>query len=255
MLEKIFEKAADVKMKDIGEIQNDVAPLWDKLEKNSNIDAARADLRNGWSPFQKVEQESRKTFDDVAPVWAKLEKESEMGGRRIDMREAQLPFQRLEKEESIVSSFLPTDGQWEGEKGNSRWKPDMEKIPGDRHGTNPENKTWGEICKKYGIESIPFEDGEPDFSKVSKGEVQIKDFTDNRASNFDQADEVLAKQWNCTPEDVAKWRKENKYTWHEKSDCKTMQLVPTEVHGNVPHSGGISSYKAKMADVNNQKGA
>lgn len=55
---------------------------------------------------------------------------------------------------------------------------------------------------------------------------------------FDQADEKLADQRGCTPEEVAKWREENKYTWHECKDCKTMQKVPTEVHGNISHSGG-----------------
>ena len=144
------------------------------------------------------------------------------------------------------SGFLPrTGGEWTGEPGNSEWKPDREVIPGDRNGTNPENKTWGEILDKYGIDSIPFKDGEPDFSEVSRGQVEIDDFTDDRDANFDQADEKLAEQKGCTPEEVAKWRKENGYTWHECKDCKTMQKVPTEVHGNVPHSGGVAEYKSK----------
>lgn len=138
-----------------------------------------------------------------------------------------------------------TGGEWSGEPGESDWKPDPDVEPGDRHGTNPEHKTWGQIMDKYGFSSIPFKDGEPDFSEVSKGEVEIDDFSDNRDSNFDQADEKLAKQRGCTPEEVSKWREENKYTWHECKDCKTMQKVPTEVHGNVSHSGGISETKSQ----------
>ena len=65
-----------------------------------------------------------------------------------------------------------------------------------------------------------------------------------RGANFDQADEALASQRGCAPEEVAQWRKENHYTWHECNDCKTIQKVPSEVHGNIPHSGGISVYKA-----------
>ena len=34
-----------------------------------------------------------------------------------------------------------------------------------------------------------------------------------------------------------------KYTWHECVSCKTMMKVPTEIHGNVPHAGGISEAK------------
>lgn len=146
------------------------------------------------------------------------------------------------------ASLLPrTGGEWTGEPGNSVWVPDRDFEPGDRHGTNPENKTWGEILDEYGIDGIPFKDGEPDFSEVAKGEVEIDDFSSDRDANFSQADEKLAEIRGCTPEEVEQWRKENKYTWHECKDCKTMQKVPTEVHGNVPHSGGISASKAQAA--------
>lgn len=144
-------------------------------------------------------------------------------------------------------SLLPrTGGEWSGEAGNSDWIPDDDVEPGDRNGTNPEHKTWAELKEQYGFESIPFNEGQPDFSEVSKGEVEIDDFTDDRDSNFAQADEKLAEQRGCTPEEVAKWREENKYTWHECKDCKTMQKVPTEVHGNVSHSGGVSEYKSQQ---------
>ena len=103
--------------------------------------------------------------------------------------------------------------------------------------------------KEYDFESIPFNEGQPDFSEVSKGEVEIDDFTDDRDSNFDQADERLAEQKGCTPEEVAQWREEHRYTWHECRDCRTMQKVPTEVHGNISHSGGVSEYRAQNKAV------
>lgn len=92
-------------------------------------------------------------------------------------------------------------------------------------------------------------EGEPDFSEVAKGFVEIDDFSEERDANFDQADEKLAAQRGCTPEEVAKWREENKYTWHECKDCKTMQKVPTEVHGNISHSGGISEQKSQNRNL------
>lgn len=146
-----------------------------------------------------------------------------------------------QKYERFLKGCLPrTDGEWDGEIGNSRWRPDPDYIPKKM---NPKNETWGTILDKYNIDSIEFKDGYPDFSEIAKEEVQIDDFTEDRSINFDQADEKLAKEWECSPEDVEKWRKENKYTWHECEDCKTMQLVPSEVHGNISHSGGISEYK------------
>ena len=132
------------------------------------------------------------------------------------------------------------NGSWEGERGDSKWKPNEDDIP---KSSNPENKSWGEILEKHNIDGIEYKDGESDFSSIAKETVEIDDFTDSRAKNFDQADEKLAEIWNKSPEEIEKWRKENNYTWHECSDCKTMQLVPSEVHNNMPHSGGISEYK------------
>lgn len=137
------------------------------------------------------------------------------------------------------------NGHWDGERGNSNWYPDPDFVPGK---ANPEGKTWSEILHKYGIDHIPFKDGEPDFSELSKGNVEIEPFSDSRTDNFDKADIELAKQKGCTPEEVAKWRKENGYTWHECKDMKTMQKVPSEVHNNITHSGGISEAKKGNGD-------
>lgn len=137
-------------------------------------------------------------------------------------------------------------GHWEGERGNSKWFPNRDEIPKNPL-TNPDGLTWGQILDKYGIDGIEFKNGEPDFSPVAKGTVEIDHFTDNRygkGGNFDQACEKLAEQRGCTKEEVKAWMKENKYTWHERSDCKTMDKVPTEIHGNIRHSGGISEAKA-----------
>ena len=137
-------------------------------------------------------------------------------------------------------------GHWEGERGNSKWFPNRDEIPKNPL-TNPDGLTLGQILDKYGIDGIEFKNGEPDFSPVAKGTVEIDHFTDNRygkGGNFDQACERLAEQRGCTKEEVKVWMKENKYTWHERSDCKTMDKVPTEIHGNIRHSGGISEAKA-----------
>ncbi len=134
------------------------------------------------------------------------------------------------------------NGHWESERGNSEWKPNKEDIP-KQH--NPEGKTWGEILDKHGVEGIEFKDGNPDFSPVAKAEVEIDNFTVDRTKNFLQADEKLAEKWGCSPQDVKNWRKENNYTWHECSDCKTLQLVPREIHANIKHDGGILEYKNK----------
>ena len=137
---------------------------------------------------------------------------------------------------------LPLNGGiWTGERGNSNWIPDDNVKLGD--------KTGKELKEKYNFKYIPFKDGEPDFSKIVNGEVQIDNFSESRTKDFAQADIQLAKERGVSPQEIKKWRLENKYTWHECKDCKTMQLVPTEVHGNIPHSGGIAEIKSKSKEV------
>ncbi|MEY8391869.1 HNH endonuclease [Lachnospiraceae bacterium 45-W7] len=132
------------------------------------------------------------------------------------------------------------NGEWSGERGNSKWKPDKQYIP---QKMNPEAKNWDRILKQYGIDGINFRDGEPDFRPISKGDVKIKEFSSDRTDNFDRADMELARRHGCSPEKVKEWRKNNKYTWHECKDQKTMQKVPSIVHNNVSHRGGISEAK------------
>lgn len=149
----------------------------------------------------------------------------------------------------LKSGFLPKEGgEWCGKVGDSTWLPSEEEIP-KRPPSN--EKTWSEILKKYEVDGIEFKDGEPDFTPFSEGTVEIEDFTDDRNANFTQADEKLAEQWTTegkdgkewTAQDIKEYRKENQLSWHERSDMKTLELTPQEVHGNVPHLGGISALK------------
>jgi hypothetical protein len=132
------------------------------------------------------------------------------------------------------------NGRWEGEEGNSKWIPDPDYVPKT---ANPDGLTMKEILAKYDIDGIVYKDGQPDFTPICKGEVEIKGFSTERDENFDKADEELAAQKGCTAQEVAAWRHENKYTWHECKDMKTMQKVPSEIHSNCTHRGGISEAK------------
>ena len=151
-----------------------------------------------------------------------------------------------------MNNILPENGgEWSEEKGNSTWKPNRDEIP-----KKPPNneKSWGEILDKHEVDGIEFKDGEPDFSAVSEGRVEIDDFSTERNGNFTQADENLAEQWTYESKngqewkagDIKEYRKENDLSWHEGSDMKTMDLTPREVHGNIPHTGGISMAKNSL---------
>lgn len=138
-------------------------------------------------------------------------------------------------------------GHWNGKRGNSMWKPDDNFVPLK---TNPCEKTWSEIKKDYKMEGIKFENGEPDFSAISEGTVKIEKYSSSCTDNFDKADIELAKHKGVSPDEIYKYRKENKLTWHERRDMGTMDLVPSIVHGNISHSGGISEIK-KLEELQN----
>jgi len=132
-------------------------------------------------------------------------------------------------------------GEWDGEVGNSK--------------LYPESAEAKEALSRYGQDGIDYIDGEPDFSKVSEATVKIDDMTSERygeGKNFDQANHMCAKQWNNEAKDgkndweardVEKWRTHNHYTWHERLDRKTMDLVQGDIHRECKHFGGVSECK------------
>ncbi|MFY0537840.1 RHS repeat-associated core domain-containing protein [Nannocystis pusilla] len=78
---------------------------------------------------------------------------------------------------------------------------------------------------------IPFDaDARPDFSGVTTKEVEIGKFTNRRA---DKKAANKAAGFDKTPEG---------YEWHHHEDGKTMQLVPSSVHGKTGHDGPYSPH-------------
>ena len=135
---------------------------------------------------------------------------------------------------------------------------------------------------EFGKETVEYKDGYPDFSPFTthdsewgkiNGQVEIGHMTDQRnnstwefgrrpngtshdpnydIANFAQADNAVAEQLrkdypDIKGEDIEKFRKEKKLTWHECADGKTMQLVPEAIHAACRHSGGVSEMKYRMA--------
>ncbi|WP_242491079.1 HNH endonuclease [Bacillus sp. TH25] len=123
------------------------------------------------------------------------------------------------------------------------------------------------ILDEAGIKGIQYKNGVPDFSPVSKAQVEINYMVGGTAGygsaarrlNFTQADEKLAEQLNNSPElarkfgmesggitwkQIEKYRRANKLTWHELNDVKIVQLVPTEINSKFGHLGGVGEINA-----------
>ena len=141
------------------------------------------------------------------------------------------------------------NGHWEGERGESKYIPSPETEKG-RAGISK--------LAEYDMDGIEYRNCEPDYSDCSEGTVQIDNMSENRPSNFSQADIKLSEQWNAenregrsdwTDEDVENYRKENNLSWHECCDTKTMNLVSRDIHGGDTsvflHSGGVAECKVR----------
>lgn len=148
------------------------------------------------------------------------------------------------------------DVQWDGERAESKCKPD---------GQTPESRAAQDKLAEFRLDGIEYRNAEPDFSKVSEETVKIENMSENcfnyydtdgnfHLGNFTQADAKCAERWNSSqkdgrtdwkPEDVRDWRRENHYSWHERCDTKTMDLIPREIHDFFRHSGGRAECKAR----------
>ena len=139
-------------------------------------------------------------------------------------------------------------GKWSGEAKNSIWIPDDYYTPPNKSYSNINNLSWREIKRKYSFKGLEFRKGKPVFKNLAKYSVALNDFAnyidpEDSAERFNlhmAAFSALASKLNTTVEAVKKIKEENILVWHEDTDCKTMYLVPQEIHGNIIHFGGIS---------------
>lgn len=80
---------------------------------------------------------------------------------------------------------------------------------------------------------VPFNNNKPDFSAHAKKSVPIT-MTADRAEDEKRAN--AAAKLRATPAG---------YTWHHHEDGNQMQLVPTELHSAIGHSGGVAKLKSQ----------
>lgn len=185
--------------------------------------------------LQMEEMEQRGEFvidgEDYSPVKA-----------TSDFEESRYPAMRTPKGNT---------GMWLGDPGNSEF------VPNDLEAQK--------VMREYGQESVSIHSSHPDFSPFSIHEtpwgsqiceVEVGHMTSQRTGtdgNYFQADEELARKIGkgVTSDDVRHYREQNKLTWHEVEDGKTMQLIPTVINSSVAHTGGVSvsGYVQKMGDI------
>ena len=121
------------------------------------------------------------------------------------------------------------------EKGNFLWvkwpterKINNSHLAGQQHSLNPA------LVNKYpdGVWYKP--NGFPDFSPYSKKTVKVNNLN-WKSWDFGKADEIA---WIDE-----KYRQDNQLTWHHHEDCKSMLLVPRDLHNEVKHTWWASFLK------------
>ena len=164
----------------------------------------------------------------------------------------------------VTYKNIPRVGKYDGVPGDSLYHPNPKTVPSNPK-VNPHGKTNAQILRENGMkDGIPFEKGHPNFSAATKSTINLDKMGTIRSVNMGQADSLLAQQVregkagsaieknlrkmgvdlkNATKGDVSRMRKEFGLTWHEHQNKHTMQLISKELHGTIPHRGGISALK------------
>ena len=176
-----------------------------------------------------------------------------------------------------VTAHIPkSNGEWKdrGKPGDSVWFPDLSHTPQSSNdpfspmtfrqlvmlnfrkpltlaGISTLKKIVVKknlLCLALGLRGIRFRNGEPAFSPFSIATVKINAFLDSRYGSkgtMTAADKILANRLSISENVVRQWINDNQYVWHERQDGKRADLLCHDVHGNIPHLGGISRNKAR----------
>lgn len=210
------------------------------------------DDRAECSAIKEKQQNQENKFDPDDRVKRFIEVPSDSG---VDIHE------NIEnKENDYLSTYkerlnqTPRDdgerGEWIGERGESKY------IPND--------KVIVEILSQQNMDGIEYKNAIPDFSELSKCTVEIDNMTEMRRSykevigNFEQCDKKCAELWNSscqdgkndwTARDVERWRETNGYSWHERNDMKTCDLILTKINDYFGHLGGVGECRRRDSQI------
>lgn len=146
------------------------------------------------------------------------------------------------------------NGHWTGSQCNSTWIPDDSIIPPNKTSyANQFNLTWEQIKAKHNFKGLRCEKGRFRFDEIAIYSVSLPNFAQLvnspiRTALHETAFMTLAQNLGMTISEIKSIKEcsndqtpmgHKNLAWHEDVDCSTLYLVPQEIHGNIPHFGGI----------------
>jgi hypothetical protein len=176
-----------------------------------------------------------------------------------------------------MANHIPQrNGQWQNPQapGNCQWFPDLNWIPESSNDPytphtfkriivmnylKPLSFLGVSIFRKiylivnlfrlsHGLVGIRFINNEPDFHPFAIATVKIKGYLDTRYGSegtMPNADKILAARLGVREGIVRQWINDNQYVWHERQNGRHIDLVTHDIHGNIPHTGGIAMNKRR----------
>ncbi len=120
-----------------------------------------------------------------------------------------------------------TNGKWEGLPGDGKWFPEKPEVINITNG-----------------EGVEFVNGRPNFTPWSKGTIKFKDgMLDGTKQDFNLLYEKIMRLKGFNSLNQAKvWLLDKGLTPHHKSETE-IELIPTDLHGNIPHIGSASDLR------------
>lgn len=231
-------------------VNAEVAP---NPEASQNIAAENTDANNS---AEAVDYSTTANTAEERAVIADMEKNGEFNDGKESYGAVEVDPDLADPKE--VRRRLPTENN--GTIIGDRESGTFEYIPKDAE--------TQKIMAKYGETTVKYNNAEPDFSPFTKHdtqwgkvecEVEVGHMVGSRngsadnMGNYQQADIALSEKISSqtgqtvTPEQIKAFRESSGLTWHETSDGKTMQLVPTEINSDCAHNGGTSAKKYEQA--------
>ena len=148
---------------------------------------------------------------------------------------------------SGVKGDCPEAGQAKDEasrtrlpRNNGKWGEDGTGVPG-------ESDWYSELPEVNAVtngEPIPFRNGRPDFSKWSKGTIKFEPgVLDGTDADFKAVYEKVRDAKNLRSANAARILLRAKKLTPHHHDRETIQLIPTDLHGNIPHIGSASDMR------------
>ena len=175
---------------------------------------------------------------------------------------ASTAVQRIELTDSPMPRHLPRAGTWlkDDNKGGYRELRDDEQR-GNGYWV-PNKEAAQNYVKETKLPGIAFIDGYPQFRPWAKAVVPLSDMTGDNTQDFRAAYIALGTKWANPDEKLKKPNDKinksqvkrrivelfGKCTWHHHQGENFMLLIPTDLHANVPHTGGASAARSQNVD-------